>query len=228
MTSSTPGLVTKKPDLVPVGGKLQNRFYEPLVLLLAATQACLHHPPKAPEAVQERFTLTLEQLFHDFMNKLAQICDIKLGGTTVTAVIAIQHPDRVQFRFASNQRGEAELRRLKSFATDILDTLRDWTEESSLSSQASVLRKIVAFNRPRLQPYVNRVAVQSVKCLGTTGLASVVVEKLEMLRDLSKKANDKEIDEVSCERWKAVLCRSRPAQPSQAANMSQSSRIASS
>lgn len=161
--------------------------------------------PKAPEHVPDRFNLTLEQLFHDFMNKMTQICDVNPGGATVTAAVALQYPDRVQYRFASNQRTETELERVRLFVDDILQTLQDLTEKSSLSIKIRVLQKVIAFNRPRLQVYVKAVASQSERCLKTAGLAPDVVEKLEALQSLSKLANDKELDEDTCKTRSRVL-----------------------
>lgn len=144
--------------------------------------------------------MTREQLFHDFMNKLAQICDIQRRGSTVTAACALQYPDRVQYRFASNQRSAEELKQLKYFVVDILGTLQDWTEESSVLTRMTVLRKIVAFNRPRLQGYVTHVASQSAQCLETPDLAPRVMEKLTELRTLSMDANEIELAEDTCKR----------------------------
>lgn len=78
-------------------GKLQRRFYEPLVLLLALTQACMHtHAPRVPDSLTEPLSHSLEELFKDFVNKLCQICDNKPGGNAVTAISVLQYPDRVQ------------------------------------------------------------------------------------------------------------------------------------
>lgn len=187
------------PALVEVRTGLRNRFYEPLVLLLAATQACMHNlAPKILEPVTDSFSLTPDQLFHDFMNKMAQICDSRPRGETVTAAVALQYPDRVQYRFASNQRSENELQRVRLFVIDILDTLQGLTEESMKPIKAKILQKVVAFNRPRLQVYVKAVATKSEICLQTTGLASDVDEKLEGLQSLSMLANDAELDEDTC------------------------------
>lgn len=175
------------------------RFYEPLVLLLAATQACMHNlAPGISEPSPHRLSQTLEQLFHDFMNKLAQICDTKPRGSTVTAVAVLSLPDRVQYRFASNQRSESELEQMKEFVTDVLKTLQDWTEETSRLVKARVLRKVVAFTRPRLEGYVKAVALHSEKCLETRGLAPSIVEKLQELHTISRSANDQELEEDTC------------------------------
>lgn len=187
------------PALVELNGALRNRFYEPLILLLAATQACMHNlAPKTPEPVPDRFSLTSEQLFHDFVNKMAQICDIQTGGDTVTAAVVLQFPDRVQYRFASNQRTKTELEQVRGFVVDILRTLQSLTEESSKSITMSVLQQVVAFNRLRLQHYVKVVATESSRCLEARDLAAEVVGQLKALQELSMSANNNGLDENIC------------------------------
>lgn len=78
-------------------GKLQRRFYEPLVLLLALTQACMHnHTPRSPDSLIEVVSHSSEEFFKDFVNKLCQICDNRPGGNAVTAISVLHYPDRVQ------------------------------------------------------------------------------------------------------------------------------------
>lgn len=78
-------------------GKLQRRFYEPLVLLLALTQACMHNQvPRVPDSLTEVLSHSTEELFKDFVNKLCQICDSKPRGSAVTAISVLQYPDRIQ------------------------------------------------------------------------------------------------------------------------------------
>lgn len=78
-------------------GKLQRRFYEPLVLLLALTQVCRrNNAPRIPESLTEVLPLSPDELFKDFVNKLCQICDNKPGGNAVTAISVLEYPDRVQ------------------------------------------------------------------------------------------------------------------------------------
>lgn len=155
--------------------------------------------PRVPEPSPNRWNQSLEQLFHDFMNKLAQICDTHSKAPTVTAVVAISHPDRVEFRFASNQRSTEDLVHMKAFVTNVLETLRDWTETTSALVQLRILRKVIAFTRPRLEKYVKAVASCSETCLQTGGLAPDVAQKLRELHSLSGGANDQKLDEDTCE-----------------------------
>lgn len=157
--------------------------------------------PKAPEPTPDTASMTWEQMFHNFLNKLAQICDTHPGGDTVTAVVALVQPGRkgeVQYRFASNQRDEGELAQLEAFVVDILGTLRDWTEESSKLVECRVLRKVIGFNRTRMKMYVRAVASGLDICLGKPELAPVVVDKLKELRRLAREANKEDLDEALC------------------------------
>ncbi|KAJ4397232.1 hypothetical protein N0V93_001456 [Gnomoniopsis smithogilvyi] len=179
-----------------IRGKLRMRFYEPLMLLQAATQACMHNlAPRIPEPSPDRFNQSEEQLFHDFMNKMAQICDTRPGGSTVTAVAALSYPDGVQYRFASNQRSKGDLDQMEIFVTEILQTLQDWTEETSLLVKTRVLRKVIAFTRPRLRGYVKAVATFSDECLRAGDLVPEVAQALKMLQEISSDANGPDLEE---------------------------------
>lgn len=193
------------PAVVELRPRLCNRFYEPLVLLIAATQACMHNlAPKVPDQHFDRANMVPKQIFHDYLNKLAQICDNKPYGTTVTAVAVLVYPDKVQYRFASNQRNAQEQTRLKAFVEDILNDLQGWTMKKDRSQREEVrlrvLRKVVAFNRPRLQKYVKALAEHSKQCLSASvsSLTPEIVEKLKEVSKLAWDTNDKNLDEGTC------------------------------
>lgn len=119
----------------------------------------------------------------------------------VTAVVALSPPGHagVQYRFASNQRSQAELTQLKHFVVDILQTLRDWTEETSSLVKERALRKVIVFNRERLQLYVRAVVTRSKQCLETNNLAPEITAKIENLHKISSDADDRGSDENTCE-----------------------------
>lgn len=59
---------------------LANRFYGPIILLSALNDACIDsRPVKFPDLSLDT-EKSPEHGFHDFVNKLAQLCDIKRGG----------------------------------------------------------------------------------------------------------------------------------------------------
>ncbi|ROW04141.1 hypothetical protein VSDG_00958 [Cytospora chrysosperma] len=190
------------PSGVPVEmkSKLRNRFYEPIVLLLALNEAWKHNlAPKVLDQTSDVTAQTTEQLFRDFMNMLAQICDNKPKGTTVTAAVAIQYNDRVQYRFASNERSEKELEQLKNFVEDILNSLGAWTRATNDRVRASILRKIVSFNRLRLQAYVRAIYTQSQECLNSpeNSVTTQTRETLNKLQELALEADNRGVDEMA-------------------------------
>lgn len=190
--------------LVPVNltKKIRNRFYEPIILLHALTQFCMNNNAlKKQEPVSNVALQNSEQLFHDFMNKLAQICDSNRGGATVTANVALMDNEGVEYRFASNRRTEAELKTMEDFIEEILSSLKTWTPANSAQVKAKVLQKIVAFNHLRLRIYVQDIYKHSQECIDSPAntIPARTIEKLKTLRGLSLKANDRNVDENACE-----------------------------
>ncbi|UQC88678.1 uncharacterized protein CLUP02_14203 [Colletotrichum lupini] len=142
--------------------KRLNRFYEALILLSSLMQACSRNgqqPNKAPSDVSEPgddYRMTQECL----MNKLAQICDNRRGGETITSVAIIQLPDCLVYAFASNQRSPKEIKEAETFLLDLFEYLSNTSatssvlmEEATSKSATYVLEKILAFNHERVQCY---------------------------------------------------------------------------
>ncbi|PSR92380.1 hypothetical protein BD289DRAFT_481018 [Coniella lustricola] len=176
-------------DLIGVKGKLRRRFYEPILLLSAANEACCNKLAPQIEPLADRNNLTTEQLYHNYINKLAQVCDIKSGGSYVTAIAALQRPDGVEYRIASNLRKEIEVVRMKEFVEDLLSTICACTDETTNIVTAKVLSKVILFNKARLRSsYVDRLAEHSSACLNTSDLTPVVREKLTEVQKLATDA----------------------------------------
>lgn len=119
---------------------------------------------KAPD-LSQGVAQSPELDFHCFVNKLAQLCDSERKGNTVTAVVVLQFPDRIQYRFASNQREIADLICTQSFLKDILKTLgtADVDDLGDLSSH--ILRKVISFTRPRVGAYVKSLKEHTALCI---------------------------------------------------------------
>lgn len=87
---------------------------------------------------------------------------------------------------------------MKSYLRDILEKLRGYTAPSSNLLMASILRKIVAFNQPRLQIYIKTLSTQTQICLETPTISTELSDKINELRDLAVKADDQKSDEGKC------------------------------
>ncbi|KAH9206063.1 hypothetical protein DL95DRAFT_233344, partial [Leptodontidium sp. 2 PMI_412] len=141
------------------------RFYEPILLLAALNVTSPNHQtPKAPD-LSQGVAQSPELDFHCFVNKLALLCDSDRGGNTVTAVVVLQYPDRIQYRFASNRRKEADLIHTQSFLKNILETLgaTDVSDLTLLSSH--ILREVISFTRSRIGSYAKSLEEQTPLCI---------------------------------------------------------------
>ena len=109
-----------------------------------------------------------------------EICDSSKGRDTITA-FAVLNPGIPVYYFASNNRNADKLEEVQEYMTDILSTLGKASDEdlrnASSSGQtgangsltptlyASLLRKIVRFNRPRIEHYVRNMANELRFCI---------------------------------------------------------------
>lgn len=88
---------------------------------------------------------------------------------------------------------------MKSFLQAIIETLQAYTATSSLLTKASVLRKIIASNRPRLQCYIRNLTIETQECLKASRISTELSDSLSQLRDLALKTDDRELEESKCE-----------------------------
>ncbi len=106
-----------------------------------------------------------ELAFHNFVNKLGQLCDSERDGNTVTAFVVLHFPDRIQYRFASNNQEEDGLARAKAFITYVLQTLGGADGDELRDMTSHLLRKSLSFIRPRAGAYVKLLKKQAALCI---------------------------------------------------------------
>ncbi|KAL8377076.1 hypothetical protein RB595_007966 [Gaeumannomyces hyphopodioides] len=114
----------------PVTFKPDRRLWAPIVLLLALNKAYKDATSEKKTDLHHGSELdTPEQLFHNFVSRLGQICDSRPGGFTVTAFAVAQRPDsKVEYIFGSNTRSPIEGGCVKGYISSILESLRDASE----------------------------------------------------------------------------------------------------
>jgi hypothetical protein len=87
---------------------------------------------------------------------MAQILDSEKGGNCATALVVLQGSRGPDYVFASNFRKEPELQRVKSFFSELLTYVGDQTADYNPKAvQRQVLVRILEFNFPRLEEYLN-------------------------------------------------------------------------
>ncbi|KAK4187666.1 hypothetical protein QBC35DRAFT_498262 [Podospora australis] len=156
-----PGTITDS-ALIPINPGQIRRFYGAVVLLNVLNGILVQGQAETKSVgnLEAVFTKGPKEIYQCFVNKLAQILDIKRGGDNVTA-ISILHPGCIEYRISSNNRTESSYEEAMAFLkNDILgplglakdSELEDGQKEKEMRS--SMLLKILAFTQKRIRTYV--------------------------------------------------------------------------
>jgi hypothetical protein len=146
------------------------RFYEVIVLLLALNEGYRSTSSRKsndlPHGTGEDSD---ELLFQNFVSRLGQICDSRPGGSTVTAFVVLQHPDKVEYVFGSNRRKHVELETTRAYIRAILMSLGESSDceygDQRDESLSSLLRDVLIFNRERIRCYLNGLTIALEACI---------------------------------------------------------------
>lgn len=165
-------MTSSSSEPVPLTPSLRKRFYEAVILLSCVTAAYIKGRMTELAESEPSAPRSRKQSYFVFVNKLAQICDSKRGGDTVTA-FAILQPNDVQYRFASNKRSAGDLKKVQTYITDILTILGKASNEDirkaiwnrQIPIFSVILQKIIKFNRRRLVTYIKEIANHSGSCI---------------------------------------------------------------
>ncbi|KAK1711783.1 hypothetical protein BDP67DRAFT_405446 [Colletotrichum lupini] len=156
------------PEVQPAGVDQCQLFYEPIVLEQALQVACragqdvFNGTPK----VENDSLASQVQVFRSFVEKLAQACDNERGGQTVTSFTVLEGEDGPEYVFGSNHRDADELSETQQFAEDLLTLVgKNPTGLKPKPLAKQVLWKILLFNLPRLDIYLNNVGKYLDACI---------------------------------------------------------------
>jgi hypothetical protein len=149
---------------VPVKAKLAKRFYEPIFLLKALNATCDKKRSDAPDPSPD-MTQSPKHTFQWFVNTLAQLCDSGKGGKTVTAFTVLKHPNHIEYRFTSNQRGTEEFIQAQDFTLSILNILGSMQEQEKQSVISDILRRSLSFSRSRVTVELKLLKTRAEECI---------------------------------------------------------------
>ncbi|EQB44671.1 hypothetical protein CGLO_16557 [Colletotrichum gloeosporioides Cg-14] len=155
-------------EVQPVRPDPQRLFYEAVVLEYALQKACRRGRQvfNETQAVENDPLATDVQVFHCFVEKLAQVCDNERGGKMVTAFSVLKGLDGPQFVFASNDRNEDELMEVIEFVESLLTLVGSNPAGLAAKPLAKrVLWKILHFNLHRVQEYLGQLAKYLDACI---------------------------------------------------------------
>lgn len=135
------------------------------ILLSAATDAY-------KERTQSRYSSGKVGNFHPssiqtFLSKLAQVCDSQRRGKTATALVCLDGQYGREYILASNLRNINQMQQTREFLSELLQsTAKDSQFLAKKTLQRGVLRRIIAFNTPRLVAYLQVLVAELGNCLG--------------------------------------------------------------
>ncbi|KZL85528.1 hypothetical protein CI238_04623 [Colletotrichum incanum] len=151
--------------------KRLNRFFEALSILSSLQTACGRNSQftatSDTSVSEESHSRTLEC----FINKLAQTCDNKRHGPTVTSLAIVRPPDKLLYAFASNQRSHEDNEEARGFVFSILHYVNQVCAEPCFRDDECstvfrhVLRNILNFNHERIQHYRQSLLERLDQCL---------------------------------------------------------------
>lgn len=154
------------PTVVPLSPGLGKRFYE-VVIFLYCFIIVNHRNKNTTEPDLDTATgKSPADEFFCFVNKLGQICDSRPSdhGDTITAFAVLQ-PGPIQYRFASNNRSNAELETVKSYITDVLGTLGRASDDQLEAVREEIVSKVVTFNKPRIEHHATELLKELEFCI---------------------------------------------------------------
>lgn len=184
----------------PIKKDLRNRFYAAVVFLSALNRACAVHRQPASHELTRSSNNSFEATFKDFVNRLSQFCDIKLGGDSVTAFTVLDLQDRVQYRFACNKMNKSRLTKMSDFVTDLLTALRTTTNLDGKLKQV-LMERVLDHCRTRVHSYLGAFKAACRACLETKPADRGIVDQLNILKKAASEADFKSHPCDVCEQY---------------------------
>lgn len=149
--------------------KLRKLFFPPLVLLECLNKICPQGPSQKVSDAPLNTNQSPEEMFHTFVNKLAQICDFEPKGNTVTALAVIRHNGRICYILASNRRGTGAWKNARAGLQAVLDILKSNLETKISSSdevmERRLMHEILFWNNVRVRSYLTALSKELQACM---------------------------------------------------------------
>lgn len=146
------------------------RFLHPAeVLLVCLNDICPRGPPQKASDAPPNPNQSPEEMFHTFVNKLAQICDFEPKGGTITALAVIWNNARICYVLASNRRGTGALKNARAGLKAALDILKSNLEARTKASdevmERRLMEEILRRNNVRVRSYLNSLSKELQICI---------------------------------------------------------------
>ena len=158
---------TLSQDDISLQPRHKRQLYYPLILLKALNKS----PGMGRRAESGAAPLAKQsptQIFYDFVNRVALLCQTKTGGDAVSACTVLQHPSGVIYFFTSNFREDSHLQFIAAALTAILQMIslqNDSDDDETLELRQKILLKILSLVKPRIKCYFNCLGAYLENCI---------------------------------------------------------------
>lgn len=141
------------PLALEVEPKLRRILYPLIILLISLPKACEYPYRLRKEIEAPSFTGSPEQIFCNFVNKLAFMCWTDVSSAAISACTVL-HPlkDDIEYTFAFNNRSAHKLEELAEDIRKILSMFH--RSSSSDERKKEILRELLSVNVNRVRCYL--------------------------------------------------------------------------
>lgn len=147
-----------------VNRKLWNRFYEPLILLLAYGKSQGEHVKLNDASSEGDLGGSNNALCKKFLDELAYMCDYSPSGDTVAA-IAIQDGPQPTYWVAANASQGSKVKPFLSNILQLLAQVYEASEEHVVKLERQISDCAILFSAQRLQRYKSKLKRTVKDCL---------------------------------------------------------------
>lgn len=174
--------------------KLRKFLHPAQVLLVCLNDISPRGPPSKASDEPPNPNQTTEEMFHTFVNKLAQICDFEPKGNTVTSIVVILHNAKLTYVLASNNRGTGALNNARKGLADVLNILKSNLEAKSRDTDEVIgrrlMNKILWWNSVRVRSYLTALSNELKTCMKRCDTSPEGVAAREALQKLANTLPD--------------------------------------
>lgn len=154
--------------LVPLQRHHLEAMYLPIAVEKALTEICRANKTVTSEVVGRETSSLLSEIsvYHAFLDKIAQSCDHRKGGDSITSVTAQQAPEGPVFVLAFNRLTLSQARHIAAFLRNLLTYVGQNPDNlKGKPLQKRVLWRILLHHVDRLELYLNGIAEALQDCI---------------------------------------------------------------
>lgn len=174
----------------------QQRQYQSLCIVLQAINETCKHRSDMRYSSGSRCSDSRLTDYEKFTCKMAQSLDIEKGGSSATALIVLKGLRGPEYVFAQNSRKPSELERAKAFLSNLIEYVGVNPDRlTTRPLQKQVFSRILEFNFPRFEVYLDGFATALEACIHICGRSQEAgrlddIAQLQTLKDRSQFPRD--------------------------------------